>query len=128
MLRTLMQVYVKGSVEAVALYQKAFDAVLMSDYRNDDGSFYHSELEIGNQILAVAEASYAGAFAQKDRMSGNIMQFCLHFREEELDLLKKAYELLRIEGQILVPLGACDYSACMTDFIDKFGVRWCMFI
>lgn len=33
MLRSMMQVYVKGSAEAVQLYQKAFDAKLISEHK-----------------------------------------------------------------------------------------------
>lgn len=127
MLRTLMQVYVKGSAEAVKLYQSAFDAALVSAYKNEDGSYYHSELDVYGQILAVAEASSSGTLSDEPRASGTIMQFCLHFRKEEIDLVKKAYEKLKVNGQVLFPLGPCDYCECMADLIDPFGVRWCIF-
>lgn len=127
MLRSMMQVYVKGSKEAVALYQKAFDAKLISEYKNDDGSYYHSELDVYGQILAVSEASYSGTFADEARTTGNIMQFCLHFGDEEIENVKKSFEILKTDSQILFPLGPCDYSKCLVDLIDKFGVRWCLF-
>ena len=55
MLRTLMQIYVKGSVEAVAVYQKAFNAEILGLYPDDNGGYMHSELNAYGQIIAVSE-------------------------------------------------------------------------
>lgn len=44
MLRSMMQVYVKGSIEAVTLYQKAFNADILAVYPNDNGGYMHSEM------------------------------------------------------------------------------------
>lgn len=71
----MMQAYVTRSDEAVALYRKAFDAVLISRYLNEDGTFFYSELDI--------------------------------------------------QGGILAP---CEFSSLMADFIDKYGIRWCLFV
>jgi uncharacterized glyoxalase superfamily protein PhnB len=122
--RTLMQIYTKGSTEAVKMYQKAFDAVLGYNVKNEDGTFYHSELDVYGQIISVAERPVK----DDTGITGNTMQFCLQFSEGEEHLVKKAYDVLTDNGDILVPLGPCDYSSYMTDFIDKFGVRWCLFI
>ena len=122
MKRTLLQVYVKDSIQAVALYQQAFDASLGYHVKNKDGTYYHSELLVYGQILAVAQ------LPQEKEQTGNVMQFCLHFEKDEKDKIKKAYEVLQQGATILTPLGVCDYSDYMTDFIDKFGVRWCLFL
>ena len=121
--RTLMQVYVKGSVEAVELYQKAFNAELGYNVKNEDGAFYHSELNVYGQIISVAERT-----GDDGSIPGNTMQFCLQFSKEEEDLLRQAYDTLTDNAEILFPLGPCDYSDHTADLIDKFGVRWCLFI
>lgn len=54
MKRSMMQVYIKRSDEAVALYQRAFDTMLIDSYPNSDGTFYHVGLDVQGQILAVA--------------------------------------------------------------------------
>lgn len=46
MLRSMMQIYVKGSVEAVNTYQKAFDAEILGLYPDDNGGYMHSELKL----------------------------------------------------------------------------------
>ena len=121
--RTLMQVYVKGSAEAVELYQKAFNTTLGYNVVHEDGTFYHSELNVYGQIISVAERT-----DDADGITGNTMQFCLQFSKEETDLLKKAYDILTDNAKILFPLGPCDFTTHLADFIDKFGVRWCLFI
>lgn len=121
--RTLMQVYVKGSIEAVKLYQKAFDAVLGYNVKNENGTFYHSELNVYGQIISVAERTDNNS----ECITGNTMQFCLQFSKGEEALVEKAYNILADNARILLPLGPCDYSTHMTDLIDKFGVRWCLF-
>ena len=120
--RTLMQVYVKGSPEAVELYQKAFNTTLGYHVKQEDGTFYHSELNVYGQVISVAERT-----DNDDSVTGNTMQFCLQFSKEEEDLLKKAYDILSDNAKILFPLGPCDYTDHMADLIDKFGVRWCLF-
>lgn len=127
MKRSMMGVYVKGSKEAVALYQKAFDAELISSYLNEDGSYYHSELNVYGQILAVSESADNDYDDGKTRVTGNVMQFCLHFGVEEEALLRRAVDILKEGAKILYPLGPTDWSSLMTDFIDRFGVRWCIF-
>lgn len=124
MKRIMMQMYVKGSSEAVALYLKAFDATLGFNVKSSDDTFYHSELDICGHTLAVAEANDS----MDKRITGNTMQFCLHYGEGDEDKVKKAYEILKDGSEILFPLGPCDFSPLCADFIDKFGVRWCLFV
>lgn len=121
MKRALMQAYVTGSIQAVERYKKAFAAVIVSSYLNENGSYYHCELDIEGEILAVAER-------QESAVCGNVMQFCLHYGEGNEAKIRRAYETLQDDAQILVPLAPCDFSPLMTDFIDAYGVRWCLFI
>jgi len=121
MKRTLMQVYVKGSVEAVELYQKAFDAKLgLNTGINKDGTYYHAELDVYGQILAIAEAD--------GRTAGNNMQFCLNFHLKEKDKVTKAYEVLKEGARKVNPPDSCSWSPYMCGIVDKFGVSWCIYI
>jgi len=75
MKRSMMQAYDTRSDEAVALYQKAFDAALISSYPNSDGTFFHAELDIQGEILAVAERNSEYAIICEETVTGNVMQF-----------------------------------------------------
>ena len=117
-----MQIYVKGSIEAVQFYQKAFGATLVADHKNEDGTYYmHAELDLFGQILAVCEDT-------DSRECGSKMQFCLHFEGNEKDRVTKAYEIMKKDAEMIDhPLGPVSYSPHMASFIDKFGVYWCLF-
>ncbi len=122
-----MQAYVKGSDKAAAFYQKAFDAPITASYLNSDGTYMHCELDIQGQILAISERNSEFAIAG-DKITGNIMQFCLHYGEGNEDALKKAYETLKENAEILMPLAPCEFSPLMADLIDIYGIRWCLFV
>lgn len=128
MKRSMMQAYVTKSNEAVALYQKAFGATLISSYPNSDGTFYHSELDIQGEILAVAERNSEYVIIGEETVTGNVMQFCLHYGEGNEDMVWKAYEILKTDSKILIPLAPCEFSSLMADLIDKYGIRWCLFV
>lgn len=121
MKRIMMQVYVKGSIEAVELYQKAFNATLKNSYKNDDGTFLHAELDVCGHTIALSESD-------DEKIPGNTMQFCFHYDKEQEEDVKKAYGVLEEGSQINHACGPCFYSPCMADFIDKFGVHWCLFV
>ena len=123
MKRVLMQIYVKNRAEAFEFYQKAFNAELGFCDKDENGNIIHAELNIYGQYLAVGEHIYE----PKETLIANTMQFCLQFDKGE-ELIKKAYEVLKVEGKILAPLGPCFFSPYMTDLVDKYGVRWCLFI
>ena len=74
MIRSMMQVYVKGSVEAVKTYQRVFNAEILGLYTDDNGGYMHSELNAHGQTLAVSELT-------DDLVIGNTMQFCFHMGE-----------------------------------------------
>ena len=127
MKRSMMQVYVQGSGQAVPFYQRAFGAPLISSYPNPDGTFYHAELDIQGEVLAVSErASMYALPGETD--TGNVMQFCLEYGQGQEAALRQAYEVLREGARVLMPLAPCEYSPLMADLIDKYGVRWCLFV
>ena len=123
MKRSMMQVYVKGSAEAVELYRRAFDAPLVASYPNPDGTFCHAELDVYGQILALSEAE-----KNAERVTGNTMQFCLHFGDGGEELVLKAFEALKNGAEISYPPNPCMFSPLMFGLIDKFGVNWCVFV
>lgn len=124
MKRIMMQIYTKGSGEAVELYLKAFNGTLGFNVKSSEDTFYHAELDICGHTLAVAEANNS----MDESITGNTMQFCFHYGAGNEDMVKQAYETLKEGSEILFPLGPCDFSPLCVDFIDKFGVRWCLFV
>lgn len=125
--RSMLQTYVIGSDKAVPMYEKAFGAKLISSYLNDDGTYYHSELDIEGEILSVAERNVSSEENQ-NTVTGNTMQFCLEYGEGGEEKIQKAYEVLKEGAQIHTPPSPCEYSPLIVDLTDTFGVRWCLFV
>lgn len=125
MIRSMFQVYLSNAKEAIALYQQALNATLLELVPTEDGRYvYHSELDVYGQILAVADRDVYG---KVDTLTGNTMQFCLHFDKADEAIVKHAYTLLSKDGTVNFPLGPTDYSSLTCDLTDRFGVRWCIF-
>ena len=128
------QIYVKGSVEAVALYQRAFGLTIDPDMRHmaDDGVTYiHASLMSGeNDIIAVGEdfenrCNHETANNKPPLMAFNV--YDLGTREA----VDHAYYVLSEEARInLSPNGpACPFwdeegNEYWFDLVDKFGVHW----
>ncbi|MCL2508368.1 MAG: VOC family protein [Oscillospiraceae bacterium] len=119
--RSMMQVNVKGSDKAFEFYKKAFDAEEVCKHHNPDGTIAHAELDVYGQILALTELN-------DNTVTGNTMQFCLHFGKGKEARVKKIYDVLKDRAEILYPLSSCEWSPLMVGLIDKFGVNWCVFV
>ena len=122
MYRSAMQVFVKDSGNALKFYEQAFDAAALSVYPNTDGTLMHSELDVYGQIMMVSE------LVGEEADSGNTMMYCLHFGKGKESVVTRIYEKLKDGARIVVPLEPCVYSPLMFDLIDKYRVRWCVFI
>jgi PhnB protein len=118
----MLQVYVKRSDKAFEFYQKAFDAQPLCSYPRPDGTLYHSELDVDGQVLAVSELE------DSETVTGNAMQFCLHFGAGKEAIVHKIYDVLKDGATIDFPLGPCEWSPLMASLIDQFGVFWCIFV
>lgn len=121
MYRSMMQVFVKGSKEAVELYKKAFNAEILCAYEDGNGSYMHSELNADGQVIAVSEIT-------ETVTTGSTMMFCFEFGEGGEDKVRTAYEMLKKNAIACSPLDKCDYSTLQFVCTDKYGVTWCLFV
>ncbi|GIO38452.1 hypothetical protein J41TS12_33130 [Paenibacillus antibioticophila] len=119
--------YIKNTVEAVAFYTEAFELTLGYHEKFPDGTFMHAALlRDGQEIFAVSE-SHNDAFvdmmlASSLKASRPTMSYGINFDSE--DEVKRAYEMLKKDGTVLLPLGSLPWSSCCADVVDKYGVYW----
>ena len=122
MYRSMMQVVVKNSDEALKFYREAFDARVLCAYHNEGVGYMHAELDVYGQVVALTEL-------EGDIVPGNTMMFCLHFGEGGEPCVRKAYEVLKRDAVSCTPIVSdCGYSPCQFVVTDKFGVCWCLFV
>ena len=117
------QVYVRGSVEAVEMYCKAFGAEVSFQIKDEAKDEYlHCELTIdGQPFLAVSEAPASCDVSKKT--GWQTMAFNAYDLGSE-EAVRNAYDVLRDGGTVIDPLGSCDWNPCCSNLIDRFGVFW----
>jgi uncharacterized glyoxalase superfamily protein PhnB len=119
--------YIKNTIEAVALYTEAFGLTLGYHEKFPDGTFMHASLlKNGQEIFAVSE-SHNDNFVNimlTSSLEGSrpTMSYGINFESEEE--VKRAYEMLAEDGTVLLELGALPWSSCCADVVDKYGVYW----
>lgn len=128
MVRSILQIYVKGSDEAFELYKRAFDAKVVYEDKDDNGNVIHRELDVCGQAIAVGEAHDDTRAGGTNRVTGNTMQFCIQFGDGQAEKVLKAYDTLLEGSTIITPLNELFFSPCGVELIDKYGVWWCLFV
>jgi len=78
-------------------------------------------LDIYGQIFSFSESE------QKEPITGNTMQFCLHFGTGNEELVQKIIGNLS-EGGKIVFSEPVDWSPLLADIVDQFGLRWLIFV
>ncbi len=121
-----LQVYIKGSADAIDFYQKAFGTVLGYNVRNADGTYMHAELYLDDQMLiALSEAgSNTGTELMMQHSSSDYPTMNFGVSLGSAEAVTKAYEVLTEGGIILLPIGPLPWNACCANVIDRFGVFW----
>ncbi|MCL2375411.1 MAG: VOC family protein [Firmicutes bacterium] len=120
--------YVDGIDEAVAYYQKVFDAAIGENWKNKDGAYELCELKLSRGVsFWVAERKGVSAIEGAVN-TGNIMQMCVRYDKSDVAKLEKAYKLLIEGANIIHPLQSAAWTSHSCDLIDKYGLRWCLMI
>lgn len=106
---------VKGSVRAVELYCEAFGLELGYHVKNEDGTFFHSELmKNGEPQLAVVET--------EDRGGSGAVTLGIEFASPEE--LRRAFDILSKTGEVTMDICELPWCPCASEVTDEFGVRW----
>lgn len=113
----IFQVYIKGTVDAVDFYCRAFDAELGHTGKNDDGTYMHAEIMVKDKCIMFLSESDSSKI-------GNTMQFCLTF-DGDKNAVENAYKVLSEDNSsIIFPLGLFPWGSYGSALIDKYGIYW----
>lgn len=116
-------IYFNGDCKkAIEMYGKAFDATIKTMMEDPNTQLViHAEIMIHNELLILND------FGNDDGVSkSGGYQLCVQF-DNQADL-DKAYSVLREDCTIIEDMQATEYSPCTVRFIDKFDVRWALWI
>ncbi|NSW53954.1 MAG: VOC family protein [Anaerolineae bacterium] len=121
-----IQVYVRGSDEAVQVYQQAFGVALGYHVRHSDGTFLHAELERdGKSFLAVSEADNdIGEELRKLCTPERYPPMNFGITLPDAEAVHQAFAVLSQGGVVLMPVTRLPWSDCCANVVDRFGVFW----
>jgi PhnB protein len=112
--------YLNGRCEeAISQYVKAFGAevkVLIRHSEPDKKGVLHSEIYIHGQRIMLNDVN-----GKIDYKRGTQELVIIYNNEEDL---KNSYEIMKEGSHTLSPMQAADYSPCVVEFWDKFGILW----
>ncbi|WP_213622935.1 glyoxalase/bleomycin resistance/extradiol dioxygenase family protein [Paenibacillus sp. J53TS2] len=122
-LKISSQVYVKGSLDAVDRYCRAFGLEKVLEIKNEaENEYMHCELMRDGQLfMAVSEAPKDCDTSPKT--SWQTMAFNVYDMGSE-EAVQQAYDILQEGGTVIDPPGPCDWNAYCSNVIDRFGVFW----
>lgn len=119
--------------EAINLYKKAFNAKtnIFIRYKDRDVRDYsepltkerenhvlHAEIRIGEQRIMMSDSISADSSKSPNTACTLTATF------DSAEGVKNAYENLKENSVVIVPLHTTTYSSCHCSLIDKFGIRW----
>ena len=115
------QLYVgKNGAEAVEFYKKAFDAIELRRWSNDDGTVHVSELEIGGAMFHIHEEK-PGAGQLSPGLCGGVTAIMGLMVPDPDAVMTKA---LAAGATELSPMQDYDYGYRQGDVKDPFGHLW----
>ncbi len=108
---------VKDSPAAVELYKAAFGLELGYHVKNQDGTYYHSELlRDGQPFCSVVEAG------EPKHTEGNPIELGVTFQAREE--LERALAVLQEGGKVTMGPGELPWSPWAAGVTDRFGLNW----
>jgi len=114
------QLFIPGGVTDISFYSKAFDAVELRSWRNDDGSIHVAELSIHGAIFHLHEDRSAKGQFEPNMVKGVTTLIGL-FVEDVDAVMEKA---LQAGAILLSPTQSFFYGYRQGNILDPFGHQW----
>jgi len=118
--------YLSGRCEeAISQYVKAFGTeVRVLLYNSEDEpqkGVMHSEIYIHGQRIMLNDVS-----AGNDDTGRSAVELVVIY--DNVEELKKSYEIMKEGSQTISPMEETFYSPCVVEFRDRFGVPWAFMV
>jgi PhnB protein len=114
------QLFIPGGATDISFYSKAFDALEIRVWRNDDGSIHVAELSIGETIFHLHEERQAKGQFEPSKIKGVTTLIGL-FVDDVDTVMTRA---LQAGATLLNPARDYDYGYRQGNIQDPFGHQW----
>lgn len=113
---------VKGAVEALEFYQKAFSAKEIMRLTMNDGSIAHAEIEIGNSKIMLAESREQWDNKSPQDLGGSPVCLCIYVADVDAVFAQALAAGATVTGD----MGVKDqfYGDRTGSLTDPFGHKW----
>ncbi len=111
--------------EAIKLYKRAFHAGVLtlvpSPTIGEESEIIHAEILIHGQKLILTDFG-------EDAGSPGASRYELVVQFESIAQLEESYDVLVENSLTISPRQSTRYSSCVVRFVDRFGIRWALFV
>jgi PhnB protein len=114
------QLYIPGGVRDISFYEKAFGAVELQRWSNDDGTLHVAELSIDGSLFHVHEEKTGGGHLSPARAQGITTLIGLFVTDVDA-LFNKA---VAAGGIVVTPPTSYEYGYRQAEVKDPFGHIW----
>jgi PhnB protein len=113
---------IKGAVEAIEFYKKAFGAKEVGRITMPDGSIAHAEIEIGDSKIMLAEENAQWGNSSPQTLGGSPVCLCLYVEDVDAVFAKALQEGATVTGEMVVKDQF--YGDRAGSLTDPFGHKW----
>ena len=114
------ELYIRNGATDVDFYLKAFGAVELRRFSNDDGTIHVSELSINGALFHLHEVTARGDQFSPEKHNGTTVLIGL-FVEDVDDVMSKA---VAAGAKITKPAESYEYGYRQGQIVDPFGHHW----
>jgi len=113
-------IYLKQVAPAIEFYKNAFDAIVLRQWNNDDGSVHVAEMTINGSLFHLHEESTRKNELSPETLKGTSIAIGL-FVDDPYTIMSKAVQAGGIE---IDPVKDYDYGYRQGCVADPFGHHW----
>jgi PhnB protein len=114
------ELYIRSGVMDISFYEKAFGAVELRRFTNDDGSIHVAELSIDGALFHIHEESIKSNLLDPGKIKGTTVLIGLFVPDVD-KVIEKAVEA---GASITSPTQSYDYGYRQGEIKDPFGHLW----
>lgn len=114
------QLYIQPGIKDVTFYEKAFDAIELRRWSNDDGGIHVVEFSIHGNVFQLHEDKMEAGRLYPQKINGTTVLIGL-FVEDVDAVMAKA---LAAGGTLVSPAESYDYGYRQGEIKDPFGHIW----
>ena len=112
--------YIPGGVTDISFYEKAFGAVELKRWTNDDGTVHVAELSIDGALFHIHEEKTTAGQFSPDRINGTTALIGLFVQDVDAVMTSA----VNAGGIVVSPAQTYDYGYRQGEVKDPFGHVW----